>query len=81
VLCKAFGPTDARDSSLAYRKVVNKVRRGYLAPEVVIYAFKQAMDPSAVNPGRVFVFNIEHRTMPLKVSKSPAGPSRKEATR
>ena len=81
VLQSAFGPTDSRDSSRAYRKVVNKVQRGYLAPEVIVYAFQQAMDPSAVNPGSVFVFNVEHRTMPPKVSKSPAGSSRKEATR
>jgi len=61
VLCHAFRPTDAHDSSPAYRKVVNRVRRGSLAPAIVVHAFKQAMDPSAVNPGKIFTFNVEHR--------------------
>ncbi len=61
VLCHAFGPTDARDSSRAYRTVVNQVRRGFLAPAIVVHAFKQAMDPSAKNPGKVFTYNVEHR--------------------
>ncbi|HKM52079.1 MAG TPA: hypothetical protein VJY33_01645 [Isosphaeraceae bacterium] len=71
VLCQAFRPTDAHDSSRAYRKVVNRVRRGYLSPAIVLYAFKQAMDPSAVNPGKVFTYNIEHRIQEPVASPKP----------
>ena len=60
-LCNTFKPTDQRDCSKAYRQTVNRVRRGFLPPQVVIYAFKQAMDPSARNPGQVFAHTINKR--------------------
>jgi len=71
VLCQAFEPTDAHDSSQAYRKVVNRVRRGFLSPAIVVHAFKRAMDPSAVNPGKVFTYNVEHRIQEPVASLKP----------
>ncbi len=64
VLCKAFGSTDARDSSKAYRSYVNRVRRGFLSVDVLTYAFTQATHPSAINPGKIFAYNIAHRIRP-----------------
>ena len=60
-LCSTFGPTDANDSSRSYLGIVNRVKRGTLSPAVVVRAFKQATDPSAENPGRVFTHNIKKR--------------------
>jgi hypothetical protein len=51
VLCRTFGPSDDRDYTRAYRKEINRVRKGTLKPEVLVYAFRQAIDPSATHRG------------------------------
>jgi hypothetical protein len=61
VLCKTLGATDARDYRRAYQKAVNQVRNGVLSVAVFMHAVKQALHPSARNPGRVFGHNIENR--------------------
>jgi hypothetical protein len=76
VLCKTFGPTDAVDCSKAYRQVVNRVRRGFLAPEVVVHAFKQAMDPSARNPGQVFGHHVNNRIKQKGNGRTPSAAPR-----
>jgi hypothetical protein len=84
MLCKVLGETDTQDFSRAYRKTVTRVRRGYLNREVVLYGFRQAMDPSAENPGKVFANIINNRltgepTISISVQKGGIADDRKKA--